>query len=180
MDSVASKIVIVTTSVDKHDINGKLIPKGTMVKGEKRDDYAEIYEVETIEDNPNDAPSRFPVLTANEYNPDSFTILKELPEQPRSSHLIYEDNPEICIIITKPGLVTHGMPHTPIPVGTKLRGKLNHLGFVENARSEDGTLFKKILIPSQYREDKSCSISGGRSKRKRVKKTKRRRSRAKK
>ena len=178
MDSAASKIVIVTTSVDKEDINGKLIPAGTMVKGEKRDDYAEIYDAETIEDNPTDAPSRFRVLSVDEYNPDSFTILKELPEQPRSPHLIYEDNPEICIIITKPGLVTHGMPHTPIPVGTKLRGKLNHLGFVENARG--GDLFISKVFKTHYKKDDSCSISGGRSKRKKVKKTKRRRSRAKK
>lgn len=170
MDSVGRKLVVVTTSVDKQDANHILIPSGTRVKGIKRDDDERIYEI-TSEDG---KKNLFNVLRGDEYlhDPTTLTILREWPAPPRPR----SNNPIVCIEIIEDGLVTtRGWPHSPIPVGTRLQGNINVDGIVEDAENADGTLYINKVFSSQYKINTgSCSISGGRSKRKRNKKTKRR------
>jgi hypothetical protein len=83
--------------------------------------------------------------------------------------------PIVCLVITKEGLKTSKAPFTPIPVGTMLKGRINIDGDIEDAENDDGTIFVNEVHRTECEiRERSCSIQGGRSKRKRKRKTKKR------
>ena len=84
------------------------------------------------------------------------------------------NNPIVCIVISKEGVKSSRAPYNPIPVGTRLQGRINIDSDIEDAKNDDDTIFVNTVYRGEYKMHAgACAISGG-SKRKRKRKTKRR------